>query len=358
MSQLTINTTRLKTLVNSASQCVGANKLHRITNMIGIKAHGNTFTLLTTDGTNYLSVTAEVTDAEDIDVAVNAETFIKLINKTTSETVTLEADDTALVVTGNGSYKIALELDDEGEVLSFPVKLPTASMEIGTISPSAVDTIISSLKSSLSANAGSVYTNYFVGDCVCATDKAMMGLYDNKMFDGDYKFLINSTFVELLDLATDTISLEFNEETSTLIATAPNYCLYAKVMTDCAEFNITAIKKMLAVEQESYCKVRKHDLLDLLDRLSLFVGAYDDGGIKLDFTSDSIEVSSMASTGIETVNYTESKDAKDKSIKININRLIAQLKSYTSDVVEIYYGSDLCIKLVDGDVTQVIALMR
>ena len=359
MSQLTINTTQLQSLVNRANQCVGANKLHRITNMIGIKTVDNKLTLYTTDGTNYLCVTAGVADADDIDVAVNAETFIKLINKITSDTVALDVSDNALVISGNGSYKIALELDDDGEILSFPVKIPDNHVKFGEISLPAVSTILSALKSSLSTNAGSVYANYFVGDCVCATDKSMMGLYQYEMLTNeDSKLLLNSTFVELLNLATDNISLEYDEETSTLIATSENYCLYAKVVTDCADYNISGIKKMLAVEQESYCKVRKRDLLELLDRLSLFVGAYDDGAISLEFTSDSLKVSSMSSTGVEVVNYTEFKDAKAKSIKININRFMAQLKSYTSDAVEIYYGSDLCIKLTDGDVSQVIALMR
>jgi hypothetical protein len=66
----------------------------------------------------------------------------------------------------------------------------------------------------------------------------------------------------------------------------------------------------------------------------------------------------MASNGIERVDYTESKDTIDLTIKINIDRFRNQLKAYSSDVVDLYYGSDICIKLVDGDLTQVIALIK
>ena len=99
-------------------------------------------------------------------------------------------------------------------------------------------------------------------------------------------------------------------------------------------------------------------MLELLDRLSLFVSKFDEGCIKLHFTDGCIEVSSMASNGIESVDFTESKDAKDMTIKINIDRLRNQLKAYNSDIVDLYYGSDVCIKLVDGDLTQVIALIK
>jgi DNA polymerase III sliding clamp (beta) subunit (PCNA family) len=211
----------------------------------------------------------------------------------------------------------------------------------------------------LSTNAGSLYSNYYVGDFVCATDKSMMGLYQYNIFSSeDSKFLLNSAFVDLLGLATEEVTVSYDENTVTFVAMANNYKLYSKVSEGSGEFNIEAIKKMMAIEQDSYCKIRKKELLDLLDRLSLFVGAYDDGAILLNFSQSALNISSKNATGTETVNYTESKDAKDKNIKININRFMSQLKSYTSDVVELYYGSDLCIKLVDGDVTQVIALMR
>ena len=90
----------------------------------------------------------------------------------------------------------------------------------------------------------------------------------------------------------------------------------------------------------------------------MFVNKFDDGAIELHFTDNYIEVSSMANNGVERIEYQESKDAQDITIKINIERLRNQLKAYSSDVVDLYYGSEICIKLVDGDMTQVIALIK
>ena len=38
---------------------------------------------------------------------------------------------------------------------------------------------------------------------------------------------------------------------------------------------------------------------------------------------------------IESIEYKEAKDAVDMSVKINVNRLIAQVKAYTADTVDI-----------------------
>lgn len=362
MSQITVSTTQLQSLVNKANQCVGANKLLEITQCIGINCADNKITLYTTDGINNLRVSMPIDSDEELNVVVDAETFVKLINKITSETISLEDFENSLVVEGNGSYKIELKLDDDGNYLKYPAKTDSVSDTVGKITKSAVTTILSSLKASLSNNAGSVYVNYYVGDFVCATDRAMMGMFDYKVFDSD-KFntcLLNSVFVELLALPDSDITLQYDVDSQTLTAVSDdaNFNLTTKINSGAEGFNVEALNKMMAIEQDSYCKIRKRELLDLLDRMSLFVGNYDDGAITLEFTQTHIRVTSLKSTGVEAVNYSESKNVQDKTIKININRLISQLKSYASDSVDLYYGSDLCIKLVDGDVTQIIALMR
>lgn len=359
MSQITVNTIQLQALANKANQCVGANKLLEISNYIGIKSLAGTLALYTTDGENNLCVSMDIEDKEDIDVTVDVETFIKLINKITSDTVSLELFENALVIQGNGAYKLELKFDDNGDVLSFPRNFPEDADEIGKISQSAIQTMQSSLKSSLSTDAGSVYVNYYVGDFITSTDRAMMGMYDCQIFSSeDTKFLFNRSFVDLLALAGEDVVLKYNSDNNIIMALANNFTLTTKVRSGIEDFNAEGIKKMLSIEQESYCKIRKKEILDLLDRLSLFVSAYDDGAITLEFTKSNIRISSMSCSGVESIAYMESKDAKEKTIKINISRLVSQLKSYNSDAVELYYGSDMCIKLVDGDVTQVIALMR
>jgi DNA polymerase III sliding clamp (beta) subunit (PCNA family) len=359
MQSITINTIQLQALVNKANQCVGSNKFMKITSVVGIKADGDTLSLYTTDGTNTLCVSCDISQECDIDIAVNAETFVKLINKFTSDEVKLTATENSLEVVGNGRYTLALELDDDGNLLSFKDEFPEDADAVGSMTVSAIQTVQASLKSSLSQNAGSIYTNYYAGQFIGATDRAMMAMYDYAMFTSeDTQFLLNSDFVDLLALAGDAVGLSYNTEKQILLANAVNFKVMTKVAMGAGDFQVIGFEKMKSVEQDCYCKIHKKELLNVLDRLALCVGPYDDSAINIEFTNDSLQIHSLSSSGVEIIEYAESKNAKDKTIKININRLIAQLKSYTSDTVDLYYGSDLCIKLIDGEITQVIGLMR
>lgn len=354
----TFTTDRLKQLVSYAIQGASFNKLLELSNLMGIRVESGELYLNTTDGTNYLSVSDKCV-ADDMDITVNAELFSKLISKINSETVDMEVVDNTLVITGNGKYTLELIPDENGDLLSFPDKFPDETTEIGTISASDLTVINNAVKVSLSQVAGSVYSSYFFGDVVASTDRAMMSTFNRNVFGTPY--LINKSFVDLMCIGATDVTLSKSGDVLVAEANINENCsinICTTISNSAEDFNIDGINKFMALEVNSFCRFKKAQMLELLDRLSLFVSKFDDGAIELHFTDKYIEVSSMASNGIERVDYTESKDTIDLTIKINIDRFRNQLKAYSSDVVDLYYGSDICIKLVDGDLTQVIALIK
>lgn len=354
----TFTTDRLKQLVSYAIQGASFNKLLELSNLMGIHVESGELYLNTTDGTNYLSVSDKCV-ADDMDITVNAELFSKLISKINSETVDMEVVDNTLVITGNGKYTLELIPDENGDLLSFPDKFPDETTEIGTISASDLTVINNAVKVSLSQVAGSVYSSYFFGDVVASTDRAMMSTFNRNVFGTPY--LINKSFVDLMSIGATDVTLSKSGDVLVAEANISENCsinICTTLPNSAEDFNIEGINKFMALEVNSFCRFKKAQMLELLDRLSLFVSKFDDGAIELHFTDKYIEVSSMASNGIERVDYTESKDTIDLTIKINIDRFRNQLKAYSSDVVDLYYGSDICIKLVDGDLTQVIALIK
>ena len=354
----TFTTERLKQLVSYAIQGAGFNKLLELSTMMGIRVEDGELYLNTTDGTNYLSVSDRCV-ADNMDITVNAEVFSKLISKINSETVDMEVVDNTLVITGNGKYTLELIPDESGNLLSFPDKFPDETIEIGKISASDLAVINSAVKVSLSQVAGSAYSSYFFGDRIVSTDRAMMSVFNRTVFDTPY--LINKPFVDLMGIGATDVTLSKQGDILVAEATIGEYCsinICTILPNNIEEFNVEGISKFMSLEVNSFCRFKKAQMLELLDRLSLFVSKFDDGAIELHFTDKYIEVSSLASNGIERVDYTESKDTQDIIIKINIDRFRNQLKAYSSDVVDLYYGSEVCIKLVDGDLTQIIALIK
>lgn len=353
MSKLTISTTKLQALVAKAVKGVGTKKDIRITSLIGIKA-GEKLSLCTTDGSNYFQVSDELGWSDSIDVAVDATTFASLVSKLTSDNVTLEVKGNTLVITSNGTYKLPLELSDMGGIFSFADISAEGQPKLGELSLHTISTIINSVKPSLSSIVQSVYSNYLFGEYIVGTDRCMMCKFDTPVFETNT--LVSREFIDLLGLAPSDVTL-YGDSTK-IIAVADNFILSASVPAGIENFNISGVQKMLDLEVNSFCRVKRSALLPLLERLAIFVGAYDDGAVTIEFKGDTLEVSSLSSSGVEAIDILETKDAKDFTIKININRLITQLKAYQSDAVDLYYGNDVCIKLVDGDITEVIALMR
>jgi hypothetical protein len=354
----TFTTERLKQLVSYAIKGAGFDKNIELTTYMGIRVEDGELYLNTTDGTNYVSVSDRCV-ADNMDIVVDADLFAKLISKINSDTVDMEVVDNTLAIKGNGKYTLALIPDENGDTLSFPDKFPDDTTDIGTISASDVLTLNNTMKASLSSVVGSIYSNYYFGDNIVTTDRAMATVYNKKMFDEPYVF--GRAFIDLLTLSPNDVTLAKSDNKFVASTEISEFCTISVCTTvtdDVTKFDTGAINKLAGLETPSFCRFKKAQMLELLDRLSLFVSKFDDGAITLNFTDSSIEVSSLKSDGVESVDYTESKDTQNMTIKINIDRFRNQLKAYSSDVVDLYYGSEVCIKLVDGDLTQIIALIK
>ena len=98
--------------------------------------------------------------------------------------------------------------------------------------------------------------------------------------------------------------------------------------------------------------------MQLLDRLSLFVGPYDKNAIQLTFTRDGLQVTSKAENGVEIINYVASDNFKDFTCQIDIQMLTQEVKAISNDVIEMYYGEDNAIKMTDGNITIIVALLE
>ena len=354
----TFSTEKLKQLVAYAVKGAGFDANITESMQLGIKVADSIISLSTTTGETYLRVSDRCT-ADDMNITVDAEIFSKLISKITSDTVDIDLKGKVLEVVGNGKYKLELIPDEEGNTKVFPDKFKEQSELIGTIPANDVVTINSSIKASLSENIGSIYSQYYVGDIVASTDRIMLSVLNKKYFDTAYLFSVE--FMDLMLLSCADVSIYKSEHTIVAISKPSENCeiaICAPVPDNTSDYDIESLTKFANLSAPAFCRVKKVDLINLLDRLSLFVNKFDEGAIKLHFTQDCIEVSSMASSGIERIEYTECKDIQDKEIKINIKRLNKQIKAYNSDLVDLSYGGDVCIKLVDGDISQIIALMK
>lgn len=354
---LTIKTDTFKEMVARSTKGASCNKIMPITGMMAIQLSKNVLTLITSDASNYLYIRKDKVEGEDFYVTVPVEKFSKLIARMTCETITLELKENVLEVSGNGKYLIELP-DEEGELIKYPDPLAEVSdpSNVGEIKATMIQHILNAAKPSLAKTMEvPCYTGYYVGDKVVSTDTCKMCIIKEKVFDNAY--LIGPEMMDLLAVMTaEKISVDGKD--NILIFSSPDCVIYGPIMDGIEDFDIEAIEGFInSFSTGSVCKVPKAVLLQLLDRLSLFVNDFDEGAIYLTFTKEGLMVRSKSESSTEIIPYSASENFKDFACALDITDLVACIKAQASDAIEIQYGTEDNLKIVDGNTIQAICFI-
>lgn len=355
--KFSIKTDKFKEMVSRSIKGASCNKLIPLTSLMSVELKKKTLTLITTDSTNYLYIRENKVEGEDFYVTVPVDTFSKLISRMTCETISLEVKDGSLEVSGNGKYLIELPQDENGDMIKFPDPLAKVKASpLGEIKSTTIATILNTAKPALATTLEiPCYTGYYVGEKVIATDTYKICGINERLLKDDC--LISPEMMNLLAvMTTEKISVDSKDDI--LIFSSPDCVVYGPIMDGIEDFQIDAITGLLESEFPSKCKFAKSAILQLLDRLSLFVNEdYDKSGIFLTFTKEGLIIRSKSSSGEELIPYHESDNFKDFVGCINIGYLQSLVKAQVSDMVEMHYGEENAIKMIDGNVIQIIALM-
>lgn len=359
--KLTINTATFQNMVAKAVKGASGNNDLLITQLMGISLHDNQLTLKTTDNSNYLYIIQDKISGDDFDVVVPVERFSKLISKLTCDEVSLEIKSKKgeldkLVVHGNGKYSIELPYDEEGELVEFPNPMEEVNLDEWNeteLNLSTARLILSTAKAALQVGKeDSCYKDYYVGERVVGTDTYKICGIDIKIFDEPK--LISPELMDLIDvMSEEKISVYYKDEY--VVFETDSVIIYGEVDEGIEDYKIEAISSLLDDKFPSSCKIEKSLLVQMLDRVSLFVDIMDKNSIYLTFTKDGLLMSSKQDSGSELIPYKESNDFQDYTCCLDIDLFKTQVKAYQSDIVEMLYGKDQ-IKLVCGNVKQIVAL--
>lgn len=358
--KLTIKSDKLQEMVSKAMKGSSQNKMIPLTQMIAIELKENVLTLITTDATNYLYIQEDKVAGDDFYCVVQTDTFSKLIARMTCPEIILELKENALEVKGNGKYTIELPLDENGEMVKYPNPMNNINLSImkpEKVHLSTVKAILNTVKPALATTVEvPCYTGYYAGENIVATDTYKICSLGIKL--ADEKKLISADMMDLLDVMTSEEIEMYMFNDDVIVFKTPDCVVYGTAMEGIEDYQIDAISGLLEQDFESMCKLPKNHLLQLLDRLALFVGTYDKNGIYLTFTKDGMQVNSKASSGTEIIQYQDSKNFTDFTCCIDIEMFRTQVKALAGDIVELYYGQETSIKIVEGNVTQIIALLE
>lgn len=352
-----INTKLLQDMVSKAIKGAGNNKLIPITSLIGIEILSGKLTLKTTDGSNHLYITETLEgDSTNFYSIVNADMFAKLVSKTTSEFIELLNNESCLEFIGNGSYKLEIPVNADGDIIKFPQFNIREDIMPQQISITSLKNILTSAKVSVAKTMEvPCLTGYYISDKAVSTNREMICLIEDTI--SKESILISSPMAELLQLFEGT-DLAFIKDENKLMFSTDKITVLGKELEGKDIYPVAAVENLAKSDYDNLIVVNKQDLLNVLDRMALFVTDYDKNGVYLNFAEKGLEIRSQKSNAIETIEFKSEKPAVEFNCLADIEMLKSQVGAIVGDIVNIYYGQPKSLKLKEGNTTMILSLMQ
>lgn len=364
--KFTVTTPILQDMMSKAVKGASNDNQRPLTGLIAIQLKNNVLTLITSSESNYLYVSRAGVTGDDFYVVTPVETFAKLVSKLTADNTTLEVVDDKLIVTSGGKYTVEVSINAEGELTKYPDPYSKIDFDKADVYPIKKSTLglILAVNSASIANGEiakdlpEIYTGYHMSKSIVTTDTIKMCGIDIDVCGNSTMVLRDST-MKLTELFTaENLGIYVIDNTVVIKPEDGNDCIIvSKLMDDAEDFNIDAINGLLKTDFDSTCSVSKLKLLQILDRLSLFIDKLDEFSVYLTFTKDGIMLANKKSSSEELIAYEASDNFKAYACRVDIKMLIDQIKAAPGDLINIEYGNDTCLKFTDGNVTQLVALL-
>ena len=357
MKTMTIKTETLQTLMAKAVKGASNSRFNVLTSLVHVVLENGTLYITTTDSDNYLTLIQKDVTGEDVSFTLNVNTFSKLISKTSSENIKISVSDDSISVTGNGTYKIPIQLDVDGSEIKYPTHEINSPEISGTVKSSVLKTIVQYNKPSLALTMEKPYlTRYMCAkDCVISGDE--YNICQNNVPTFNVDTLVSSIVMDLLCMVEEE-EISYKIYQNNIIFETPTMKLFAILPDGKDDYPVSVIKDITSAEYPSDCIISKNTMINVIDRLSIFINDDDQNGLYMTFTKDGIKMESMKNDAVESVPYQGSNNFKDFTCCVGVDSFRKQLMSRSGESVHIYYGDDSTLTLKEGNIIQVISLQE
>lgn len=351
----TMKTPKLNAILSQVSKGVGGSssaKMLPVTGYLKLTLKDNVLSITATDMQNFITYSEKGVIGANGEAIVHAESLIKLVSKTTKSDMTFKLTDTALEVKGNGSYKV--ELFESNEFPSFKFNDQVAGTELS----------LATLKKAFAIGESAIahemlipcLVGYKMGDIMVSTDSMKMAM--TKIgYEGE-PMLLQQKLVDLvcsLNVEKVTVKKDGNK----LMFITPSITIFGAELDGIEEY--PEITGFLALEYPESITVKRKDLLETLDRMSVFVKTFDNHGVRLSFTTEGLQVEDLRKNNVEVIEYTENKMTQGSPDIVMNNKFMTDLLSVLGDeTVTIHFGDDLPIKFqqAGSDIVQILSTME
>jgi DNA polymerase III sliding clamp (beta) subunit (PCNA family) len=337
-----INTNKLRNMLGHITK-VKANPLLEISNYIQLVCDKDgSMRINATDGDNHITVFEDGEYDESIDFIVKTDQFVSLINKTTTENVTLTAKENYLEVKGNGTYKVELV---QGEIYPDHKIVTNGALKID-------DCVAYNLKHGLNvgknvksqtAADGCLFGYLFRNNHIITADAIKVNASD---FDCQgLEVLIPPSLANLVQtLSSEKVNIIHDVNNNSIMFKSKNIVISGTLMEGVEEYP-ESILPMIEETQPSLCVVDTQEFLKALNRIGLFIDIYDMNTLQIAFVGDLITLQTVGGS-VESITTKDSPRHEDIVYEVNIKYLQDLVSSVDSPTIDIEYGNPDLIKIV------------
>lgn len=332
-----IKTSVLQNLVRKVSKC-GVNKNIGITEYYYIQGKDGQLSVLATDGVNYIKAKVKE-EVDDIDVIVQADTFAKIVDKTSKDVIELELEEDCLQLVGNGTYKIQIYTGEEYPQPDYSKFDNIEGIKVGIDDIKSIGTVNKSAVSN-SPNAGALNGYLLSENGVVTTDERRICFNDR--VKSDEKILLSREIVNLINSITDVDVVIKYIEGQVLIESEGTVIfgveLEGKEMFPDVSSVISRFKNKVNV-----CTINKSVVTKALERIAIFVSPYDKGELVL-ISEDNILQFQTFEDSYEEINIPETQKEKVE-VGINSTNLKELLNGIPMEQVKLGFVDDIFVTL-------------
>jgi len=352
-----VKTKILQKMLDKVMKGVVDNKIVPITSLIGIDLEDGVLSITATDRINFIRVLEDEIKGANFKATILAQQFNKLIQRITVDNISIVLKDNYLEVkAGTGKYKIELPLEGE-DLIVYPDIPDIKASSKGTLSMKDVKSLLETNKVCLAKN-NSEYRwleGYHISkDCAITGDSRIAAINSVKLFETS--FLLCKECVELLDVIQED-EVYYTRDGDQLLFESNNVSIYTIELEDEENYPYDSIKDFFkGIEKSSYCQLPKDELLSVLDRISLFVGEYDQNDIQLNFSKGGLSVKSKKVTGAEIIKYVKHQNIKAFECEIDLELFKSIVSVQPKGVFDLYFGNENCLRILGLNTKHLIAL--
>jgi len=340
-----VNTQTLQAMVGKLSKITG-NKLLEITRYYSLVVDENGLTITGTDGNNYLKVMDATVTGDAMNIIIKGDQFSKLVSRTTVKELKLTLRDSYLEIVGNGKYKVEVLVDEEYPSWTF--KNDAEGVEINV---AALKGILSTNKFAISNNIADGVLNgyYFGGSKAITADGIKVCVSDMKFMDNNV--LITKELMDLLCTVTDEkATLQYDG--GKILVTSSNTIVYGTEFEGIDEY--PDILPLVDTQLPSKCSVSKLMVLNVLDRLSLFIDVFEKNEVILAFTNEGLVISTNSGS-YEGIMYVSSENFTEFTCCVNGVYFKELVQAVTTENFELHYGDETLIKICSANMIELLA---